>query len=240
MTSSIVSKSSCNWHPSHEEAFVQLLEEEFDMGRMGMNNTLSAKQVNEISNKLKERIGRVFNAQQIKAKFNRIKVKTNAFHKLINTTNFGWSTEIDTVTAEENVWTTYLKVNPIATSTQGPPNYDEERDMGGGPSMFAIGDVNVHGSGGKGRSSKRTMTSLNALIETMSETSRAKRAHYDAKATYVDEHTMADCMTVLSNMLVPGAQYALAAEKSISGKDWRTFFLLSYVDRQLEWVNGLK
>ncbi|KAM7496930.1 hypothetical protein LguiA_021344 [Lonicera macranthoides] len=112
--------------------------------------------------------------------------------------------------------------------------------MGGGPSMFAMGDGNVCDSGGKGWSSKRTMTSLDTLIETMSETSRAKKAHYDAKKTYVDEHTMADCMTVLSNMLVFGAQYARVAEKLNLGKDWRTFFLLSSTERRLEWVNGLE
>ncbi|KAM7515314.1 hypothetical protein LguiA_004897 [Lonicera macranthoides] len=203
MTSNLVSESSCNWHATHEEAFVQLLEEEFDMGRMGMNNTLSAKQVNEMSSKLKERIRRFFDAQQIRAKFNRMKAKTNAFHKLINTTGFGWNPETNTVTAEENVWTTYLKW-------------------------------------WKGSVIQRTMTSLDALIETMSETSCAKRAHYDAKKTYVDEHIIADCVTVLSTMPVSGVQYDRAAEKLISGKDWRTFFLLSSAERQLEWVNGLE
>ncbi|KAM7478296.1 hypothetical protein LguiA_026509 [Lonicera macranthoides] len=112
-------------------------------------------------------------------------------------------------------------------STQGSPNSNEERDMGGGQSMFAMGDGNVRSSGEKGRSSKRTMTSLDMLLEKMSETSRAKIVHYDTKATYVDEHTMADCMTVLSNMPMSRVRYAFTVEKLISGKDWLTFFLLS-------------
>ncbi|KAM7470696.1 hypothetical protein LguiA_008879 [Lonicera macranthoides] len=76
---------------------------------MGINNTLSAKKVNEISQKLKEQTGRYFDAAQIRAKFARMKAKTNAFHKLINSTGFGWSSETNTITADENVWSTYLK-----------------------------------------------------------------------------------------------------------------------------------
>ncbi|KAM7522889.1 hypothetical protein LguiA_012791 [Lonicera macranthoides] len=204
-----------------------------------------------------------------------MKAKTNAFHKLINSTGFGWSSETNTVTADENVWSTYLKANPNAcvfkkkgllgyetlfkifknttatgqfgrASNQGPLDSDEELDVGGGPfdvgggpSTFPIDAANVHGSGTKTRSSKRSKTSLDVLMETMSETSRAKKAHYDAKATSAEEHTMIDCMSILKNMPVSGVQYGLAAEKLISGKDWRSFFLLSNPDRQLEWVNGL-
>ena len=47
------------------------------------------------------------------------------------------------------------------------------------------------------------------------------------------------CMTVLASMAVSGQQYGLAAEKLVQGKYWRTFFLLSPPERQLEWVNGL-
>ncbi|KAM7472820.1 hypothetical protein LguiA_011003 [Lonicera macranthoides] len=109
MSNLIVSKSSCNWHSFHEEAFIQFIEEEFDTGRMGINNTLSTKQVNEISQKLKEQTGRYFDAAQIRAKFGRMKAKTNVLYKLINSTGFGWSSETNTVTADENVWSTYLK-----------------------------------------------------------------------------------------------------------------------------------
>ncbi|KAM7522890.1 hypothetical protein LguiA_012792 [Lonicera macranthoides] len=62
MSSHIVSEWSCNWHSSQEEAFILLIEEEFDSGRMGLNTSLSAKQVNELSQKLKERTGRYFDA----------------------------------------------------------------------------------------------------------------------------------------------------------------------------------
>ncbi|KAM7507176.1 hypothetical protein LguiA_017629 [Lonicera macranthoides] len=125
-------------------------------------------------------------------------------------------------------------------SNQGPLDSDEDMDVGGGPSMYRMDDAYVHGSGGKSRSSKRTKTSLDALLETMSETSRAKRAHYDRQATSAEEHSMIECMSVLKDMPVSGEKYARAADKLISGgKDWRSFFLLSNPDRQLEWVNSL-
>ncbi|KAM7514765.1 hypothetical protein LguiA_004348 [Lonicera macranthoides] len=106
--------------------------------------------------------------------------------------------------------------------------------------MFRMDDAYVHGSGGKSWSSKRSKISLDALLEMMSETSRAKRAHYDRQATSAEEHSMIECMSVLKDMPVFGEKYARAADKLISGgKDWRSFFLLSNPDRQLEWVNGL-
>ncbi|KAM7461525.1 hypothetical protein LguiA_029646 [Lonicera macranthoides] len=70
--------------------------------------------------------GRYFDAIQIKANFARMKAKTNAFHKLINTTGFGWCYETNTATAEENVWATYLKVYiiflPLITFVGKPDN----------------------------------------------------------------------------------------------------------------------
>ncbi|KAM7481529.1 hypothetical protein LguiB_006112 [Lonicera macranthoides] len=106
--------------------------------------------------------------------------------------------------------------------------------------MFPMDAAYDHGSSGKSRSSKRSKTSLDVLMETMSETLHVKKAHYHVKATSAEEHTMIECMSVLKNMPVSGVQYGLAVERLISGKDWRSFSLLSNSDRQLEWVNGLK
>ncbi|KAM7478595.1 hypothetical protein LguiA_026808 [Lonicera macranthoides] len=101
--------------------------------------------------------------------------------------------------------------------SQGPLYSNEEMyvgggplDVGGGPTMFAIDAAYVHGSGGKSQSSKRSRTSLDTLMETMSESSRTKIAHYQAKATSAEEHTMIECMSVLKNMPVDGVQYGLA------------------------------
>ena len=110
MTSPVIGESSCYWHSSHEEALINICDEEFDMGRMGSNNTFSTKQFTEFSLKLSVRTGRVYDPSQIKSKWTRMKSKTNTFHKLINTTGFGWNPETNTVTAEESVWDTYLKV----------------------------------------------------------------------------------------------------------------------------------
>ncbi|KAM7485145.1 hypothetical protein LguiA_001154 [Lonicera macranthoides] len=44
-------------------------------------------------------------------------------------------------------------------------------------------------------------------------------AHYQAKMTSAEEHTMIECMSVLKNMPVDGVQYGLAAKRLISGKD---------------------
>ncbi|KAM7473752.1 hypothetical protein LguiB_020995 [Lonicera macranthoides] len=198
-----------------------------------------------------------------------MKAKTNAFYKLINTTGFGWCSEINMVTAKENVWATYLKANPRASvfkkkglqgyekqfkifknttatgvfgraSNQGPFDSDEDMDVGGGPSMFRMDNAYIHGSGGKSRSSKQTKTSLDMLLEMMSETSSAKRAHYDRQVTSAEEYSIIKCMSVLKDMPVFGEKYARAADKLINGgKDWCSFFLLSNPSRQLEWVNGL-
>ncbi|KAM7525184.1 hypothetical protein LguiA_015086 [Lonicera macranthoides] len=117
-------------------------------------------------------------------------------------------------------------------SNQGPLDSDEDMDMGGGPSMFRMDDAYVHGSGVKSRSSKRTKTSLDVLLEIMSETSCAKRAHYDMKATSAEEHSMIEFMSVLKDMPVSGEKYARVVDKLISGgNDWCSLFLLSNPDR---------
>lgn len=91
--------------------------------------------------------------------------------------------------------------------------------MGGVPSTFLMANAYVHKCGGKSRSSKRSMTFLDLLLQTKSETSRVKKAHYDSKVAFAEEHTMDDCMTILSHMPIFRAQYALTAENLISGKD---------------------
>ena len=103
-----------------------------------------------------------------------------------------------------------------------------------------IDDDNVTGSGKKRSSLKTSIPSIDMLIETMSGTSRAKKAHYDSKVTFVEKYTMKDCMMVLATMPVSSEQYGLAAEKLVQGKEWHTFFLISPPDRQLNWVNDLK
>ncbi|KAM7485712.1 hypothetical protein LguiA_001721 [Lonicera macranthoides] len=126
-----------------------------------------------------------------------MKAKTTAFHKLINSTGFGWSSETNTVTANENVWSIYLKATGVfgRALIQGPLYSDEEMyvgggplDVGGGPSMFPMDAAYVHGSGGKTWSSKQSRSSLDALMETMSETSCAKKAHYHTKAMSAEAH----------------------------------------------------
>ncbi|KAM7513625.1 hypothetical protein LguiA_003208 [Lonicera macranthoides] len=204
MSSPIVSESSCNWHSSHKEAFILLIEEEFNKGRIGLNTSLTAKQANPSAG--------VFKKKGLLGYETFFKI----FKNTTTTCQFG------------------------RASIQGPLYSDEEMDVGGGPSMFSMDAAYVHESGANSRSSKRSKTSLDALMETMSETLRVKKAHYDAKATSAEEHTMIDCMSILKNMPVSGVQYGLAAERLISGKDWRSFFFLSNPDRQLEWVNGLK
>ncbi|KAM7478218.1 hypothetical protein LguiA_026431 [Lonicera macranthoides] len=79
-------------------------------------------------------------------------------------------------------------------SIQGSLYSDEEMYVGGGLSMFPMDDAYDHGSGGKSRSSKRSKTSLDVLMETMLETLRAKKSHYYAKATSAEEHTMIECL----------------------------------------------
>ena len=70
----------------------------------------------------------------------------------------------------------------------------------------------------------------------MSKTSRAKKSHYEAREKYSIE----DCMPVLASLPVSPEQYALAAEKLCISKEWRTSFLLSPLEKQLKWVDGLK
>lgn len=70
---------------------------------MGTNNTFFSKQFNVFSIKLIEQFGRVYDTSHIKEKFARLKVKITIFHKLINTTRFGWNPETNPVTTEKDV-----------------------------------------------------------------------------------------------------------------------------------------
>ena len=74
------------------------------------------------------------------------------------------------------------------------------------------------------------------LLDSMDQTSKAKRAHYEAR----DKYSMEECMPVLASLPVSPEQYALAAEKLCINKAWRTFFILSPPEKQIKWVDGLK
>ena len=110
MATPITGDPTCNWYSAHEQTLINLMEDEYDSGRIGTNNSFTPKQYNEFSLKLLEQTGRFFTKEQVKQKCQRMKARTTIFQKLISTTRFGWNSETNTVTAEDDVWVTYLRV----------------------------------------------------------------------------------------------------------------------------------
>ncbi|EXB77143.1 hypothetical protein L484_002031 [Morus notabilis] len=68
----------------------------------------------KIANEIAIKFGKHFTADQLKAKWNRLRRSTREFKALIETTGFGWDSETNTITAEKEVWDSYVAKHPEA------------------------------------------------------------------------------------------------------------------------------
>jgi len=54
--------------------------------------------------------GKAYKLEKLKQKWHRLKSHTKIFQGLTEATGFGWDTDTNTVTAEDEVWEAYIKV----------------------------------------------------------------------------------------------------------------------------------
>ncbi|XP_024024008.1 uncharacterized protein LOC112092315 [Morus notabilis] len=94
------------WSATIEDFYVELICEESKTGIQ--TSTLDRKTWMKIANEIAIKFGKHFTADQLKAKWNRVRRSTREFKALIETTGFGWDSETNTVTAEKEVWDSYV------------------------------------------------------------------------------------------------------------------------------------
>ena len=97
------------WPATIEDFYIELIYEESKTGIQ--TSTLDRKTSMKIANELAIKFGKHFIADQLKAKWNRLRRSTREFKALIETTGFGWDSETNTVTAEKEVWDSYVAVS---------------------------------------------------------------------------------------------------------------------------------
>ena len=56
------------------------------------------------------KFGKAYKVDKLKQKWHRLKSHTKIFQGLTEATGFGWDTATNTVTADDEVWETYIKV----------------------------------------------------------------------------------------------------------------------------------
>ena len=98
------------WSTKNEGKFIRILHEHVKKGDM-QTSTFKKKIWLEISDELFAETTKRYGVPQLKSKFNRLRKKHREFSDLIDHTGFGWDPIANTITASEEVWATYIKVN---------------------------------------------------------------------------------------------------------------------------------
>lgn len=102
------------WSSKNEGKFIRILHEHVKKGDM-QTSTFKKKIWNDISDELFAETTKRYIVPQLKSKFNRLRKKHREFSDLIEHIRFGWDPIAKTVTASEEVWATYIKVNLVLT-----------------------------------------------------------------------------------------------------------------------------
>ncbi|PON87695.1 Myb/SANT-like domain containing protein [Trema orientale] len=112
------------WLPENESFFIGLLYEEAKKGLQ--TTTLDRKTWQKVEEELFKKFAKRYKIDKLKSKFNRLRIAHREFSQLLQNTGMGWDPQTRTVTASEEVWESYLKVNPGAKKfrKKGLPHYD--------------------------------------------------------------------------------------------------------------------
>ena len=97
------------WSAKNEGMFIRIVHEHVKKGDM-QTSTFKQKIWAQIGDELFVATTKKYGEKQLKSKFNRLRKKHREFSDLIGHTGFGWDPIANTVTASEEVWSTYIKV----------------------------------------------------------------------------------------------------------------------------------
>lgn len=108
-SSGIAMQEDSLWPRHVVKFFIDIMIEEVIQGNMN-NGVFSLKVWKTMLEKLNGKSGRSFNLIQIKQKINNLRAKHREFSLLLQHTGFSWDVETNTVTADEEVWKSYISV----------------------------------------------------------------------------------------------------------------------------------
>ena len=97
-----------HWPEDAETFFIDLCHEEFK--RRMEPSQLDKRNWMKIELEMVAKFGKAYKIEKLKQKWHRLKSATKIFQGLTEATGFGWDTETNTMTADDEVWDTYIKV----------------------------------------------------------------------------------------------------------------------------------
>ncbi|XP_031259694.1 L10-interacting MYB domain-containing protein-like [Pistacia vera] len=105
------------WTVLEEKIFIQLMVKEVHKGNRS-TTTFSRKGWKSIEQEFRARTSKRYNNCQLRNKFNQLRTRYHDFSKLLQEPGVNWDPVLNTVSAPENIWELYLKVNKKAKRFQ--------------------------------------------------------------------------------------------------------------------------
>ncbi|KAM3740251.1 hypothetical protein ACB098_08G084400 [Castanea mollissima] len=114
------------WTATEEKIFIQLMVKEVQKGNRS-TTTFLRKGWKNIEQEFHERTSKRYNKTQFRNKFNQLRTRYHDFSKLLQEPGFSWDPVLNTVTAAEGVWESYIKANRKAKRfrKKGCPMFNE-------------------------------------------------------------------------------------------------------------------
>ncbi|KAI8545964.1 hypothetical protein RHMOL_Rhmol07G0078700 [Rhododendron molle] len=115
------------WTTRNEKIFIQLMDEEVKSKKSRETGTLTGEAWKRIRSELIRLTGYSYTKEQVKNKYNALRILFNKFNSLKANSGVGWDSTLLTVTAPDDVWERLFKVNKFARKfkKKGMPYYHE-------------------------------------------------------------------------------------------------------------------
>ncbi|XP_058084941.1 uncharacterized protein LOC131232608 isoform X2 [Magnolia sinica] len=116
------------WTHEQENFFIELMVSKIRANPNRQTLTFNKEEWKEMRIDFYHRFGKKYDNKQFKNKHHHLKQRWSCFSKLLKeASGLGWDPVLQTVTAEDGWWDTYLKINPQASKFRkaGCPEYDQ-------------------------------------------------------------------------------------------------------------------
>ncbi|KAJ0021710.1 hypothetical protein Pint_32112 [Pistacia integerrima] len=251
------------WTVLEEKIFIQLMVKEVHKGNRS-TTTFSRKGWKSIEQEFRARTSKRYNNCQLRNKFNQLRTRYHDFSKLLQEPGVNWDPVLNTVSAPENIWELYLKVNKKAKRFQkkGCSMFNElgvifDTSTNATPSGFPCesGDDKDYTSQNSlhqprsptptsylgGKREARTLDIVEGLREWTEVTKPITPIFIRSEASpQSNAFSITNCVKCLESIEgVDGSTY-MKAIKMFKDVDWREMFIAMSAERRLVWLASLE
>ncbi|KAF5931000.1 hypothetical protein HYC85_031873 [Camellia sinensis] len=211
------------WTALEEKLFIQLMVREVHEGNRSAT-TFSRKGWKHIEQEFCEKTNKRYNNSQFRNKFNQLRTRYLDFSRLLKEPGFSWDPVLNTVTATDALWESYIKYPMV-----GEYKLDvEDESTNATPSAFPSDGSNA--SVPSGTSDGKWVEITKATIPTF---------HGLEASPQACPFSITNCVKCLEAIEgVDGSTY-LKAIKMFKDVDWREMFMAMSAERRLVWLANL-